>query len=379
MFDDIRPYNDAETSEALKRASNNPLMERISAFLFPGKDPDILRNTLNTITGVDDFQTRVMYPAVRSIISKTTKGLSYEGLEHFKSGKCFLLLSNHRDIVLDPAFIQYILKDNRLRLTDIAIGDNLISDPFIEDLMRSNRMVKVVRSCNRREVYSTSKVLSDYIRTRIHSDDPASVWIAHRNGRTKNGDDRTEQGLLKMLSMSGSEDFVENMEELCIMPVSISYEIESCAVEKAFETYVKNIAGSYVKRPGEDLKSIITGIIQNKGRVHISFCEPISHSELEYCSKFANNERFRALAQIVDDRILAGYRIWPSNIVASEILLGKEPSNIYSVNSFSAYLEKQLRDLPMNVNRNEVRELLLAIYATPAIRKSEIEKDKTNN
>ena len=372
MFEDIRPYDDAETSAALRRASNNKMMEQISAFLFPGKDPDILRNTLNTISGVDDFQTRVMYPAVRSIIGKTTKGLSFDGLEYFKQGRCYLMLSNHRDIVLDPAFIQYILKDNKLRLTDIAIGDNLISSQFIEDLMRSNRMVKVVRSANRREVYETSRVLSQYIRMRIHSDNPASVWIAHRNGRTKNGDDRTEQGLLKMLSMSGSDDFVENMEELSIMPVSISYEIETCAIEKAFELYVKDLTGSYVKRPGEDLKSIISGIITEKGRVHVSFCKPITRMELEACSKYEKNDRFRALAQIVDDRIIGGYRLWPNNVIAAEISLGREPSDIEAAEAFTSYLERQLLGLPENVNRNDVRERLVGIYASPALRKAEM-------
>ncbi|MBQ0123777.1 MAG: 1-acyl-sn-glycerol-3-phosphate acyltransferase [Bacteroidales bacterium] len=369
MFEDIRPYNDVETSAALKRASNNKLMEQISAFLFPGKDPDILRNTLNTIIGVDDFQTRVMYPAVRSIISKTTKGLTFDGLEYFKKGRCFLMLSNHRDIVLDPAFIQYILKDNKLKLTDIAIGDNLIANSFVEDLMRSNRMVKVVRSTKPREVYETSRVLSQYIRMRIHSEDPASVWIAHRNGRTKNGDDRTEQGLLKMLSMSGSEDFVENMAELSIMPVAISYEIETCAIEKAYELYIKSLVGGYIKRPGEDIKSIITGIIKEKGRVHVSFCKPITTGELECCSKYSSNDRFRALAQLIDERIVAGYRIWPNNIAAAEIKLGKEPSDVEAVESFTAYIDGQLKDLPGNVDRNAIRELLVSMYAVPTIRK----------
>lgn len=369
MFEDIRPYNDPETSAALKRASNNKLMEQISAFLFPGKDPDILRNTLNTIVGVDDFQTRVMYPAVRSIISKTTKGLTFDGLEHFKKGKCYLMLSNHRDIVLDPAFIQYILKDNKLKLTDIAIGDNLIANSFVEDLMRSNRMVKVVRSTKPREVYETSRVLSQYIRMRIHSEDPASVWIAHRNGRTKNGDDRTEQGLLKMLSMSGSEDFVENMAELSIMPVAISYEIETCAIEKAYELYVKAQSGSYTKRPGEDITSIITGIIKDKGRVHISFCKPVTRCELDRCSKYSSNDRFRALTQLIDDRIINGYHIWPNNVAAAEIKLGKEPSDSETIETFLAYVEGQIKLLPENVDKNAIRELLISIYATPAIRK----------
>lgn len=369
MFDEIRPYNDQEAVVALKRASNNPLMERISAFLFPGKDPDILRNTLNTVSGVDDFQTRVMYPAVRSIINKTTKGLSFDGLNYFQEGGCFTMLSAHRDIVLDSAFIQYILKDNGLPLTEIAVGDNLISQQFVEDLMRSNRMIKVARSNNPREVYATSKVLSEYIRRRVSGDNPASVWIAHRNGRTKNGWDETEQGLVKMLSMSGPADFVENLSQMKLMPVALSYEIESCGVQKAFETYVKAVTGQYVKRPGEDLQSIISGIVQQKGRVHITFCEPVRREELEQCAALDKNERFRALAEIVDRRIVDGTKIWPVNIAAAEILAGKSPSNKAVTAEFQKYLCREMKTLPLHNKTKEVKENLVKIYAAPAIRK----------
>lgn len=369
MFDEIRPYNDREAAEALRRASNNPLMERISAFLFPGKDPDILRNTLNTVSGVDDFQTRVMYPAVRSIITKTTKGLTFDGLNYFRDGNCFTMLSAHRDIVLDSAFIQYILKDNGLPLTEIAVGDNLISQQFVEDLMRSNRMIKVVRSSNPREVYTTSKVLSEYMRQRVSGDAPASVWIAHRNGRTKNGWDETEQGLIKMLSMSGPADFVENLAQMRIMPVAVSYEIESCGVQKAFETYVRAATGQYVKRPGEDLQSIISGIVQQKGRVHITFCEPIGRSELEECALLDKNERFRALAAIVDKRIVAGMKVWPVNIAAAEMLSGKTPSDKSVTAEFQKYLCREMKTLPLHNKTKEVKDNLVKIYAMPAIRK----------
>lgn len=370
MYDKIRPYDDRQTAEALKRASGNHLIEQISAFLFPGKDPDILKNTLNTITGVDDFQTRVMFPAVRSIIAKTTKGVTFDGLRHFRDGKRHLMLSNHRDIVLDPAFIQYIFKDNDLPWSEIAVGDNLISNQFIEDLMRSNRMITVVRSSNPREVYQTSIELSSYIRTRVSGENPSSIWIAHRNGRTKNGDDRTEQGLLKMLSMSGSGNFVENMSELSIMPVSISYELETCAIQKAYEVYLKEIFGKYIKRPGEDMKSIITGIIQDKGRVHISFCKPITVDELEECDKLEKNDKFRKLAEIIDDRILGGYRIWPSNEAAAAMVNGSTPDDADAYRWFEGYLERRMKEISDISDPGRVRQILIKIYANPALRKN---------
>ena len=369
MFDDIRPYNDAETQAALRRASNNRLMDQISAFLFPGKDPDILRNTLNTIRGVDDFQTRVMYPAVRTIIGKTTKGLTVEGLEHFAGGQCYTMLSSHRDIVLDSAFIQYVFKDNGLQLSEIAVGDNLIYNQFMEDLMRSNRMIKVVRSPHPRELYETSKNLSAYIRKRLTDEEPASVWISHRNGRTKDGNDTTEQGLLKMLSMSGPADFTENMMGLKLMPVAVSYEIESCGTKKAYEVYIKQKMGTYIKRPGDDLESIVVGIAQQKGRVHLAFCEPISEAELKACAALDKNDRFRELARIIDERILAAWRIWPTNIAALELLEGRAPSNRRVTAEFEEYLKEEMDSLPRSANRHAIRENLLRIYATPAIRK----------
>lgn len=374
MYDDIRPYNDQETAAALKRASTNRFLEQISAFLFPGKDPDILRNTLNTIHSVDDFQTRVMYPAIRSILGKTTRGLSFDGLDWFEGGKCYTMLSSHRDIVLDSAFIQYTFKDNGLPLSEIAVGDNLISNQFIEDLMRSNRMIKVVRSTNPREVYTTSKNLSSYIRMRLSDkNDPASVWISHRNGRTKDGCDQTEQGLLKMLSMSGGCDFAANMAELKLMPVSVSYEYETCAIKKAYETYLKKKLGAYIKRPGEDLDSIITGIVEKKGRVHISFCEPVSEEDLRQCSALDHNDRFRALASHIDRRIRDSYRIWPTNIAAAELVRGEAPSDRNITARFEEYVAEQLRSLPLKSSsaRRAIRDNLISIYANPVLMKSE--------
>lgn len=366
MYDDIRPYNDAETVAALKRASNNRLMEPISAFLFPGKDTDILRNTLNTIHGVEDFQKRVMFPAIRSILGKTTKGMTYNGLEWFESGRAYTMLSSHRDIVLDSAFIQYIFLDNDLPLSEIAVGDNLIYNQFVEDLMRSNRMIKVVRGGQPRELYTFSKHLSSYIRMRLHDEHPASVWISHRNGRTKDGNDETEQGLLKMLSMSGPDDFAANIKELSIMPVAVSYEYESCGLKKAYENYIVQMMGRYLKRPGEDLESIVLGIMQQKGHVHVAFCKPLTDVEIDACAALDKNERFRALARIVDERIHKAWRIWPTNVAAAELLRGDKPSDPHVTQQFEQNIQEDIDTLPRNPDlRRTIRENLLKIYAAP--------------
>lgn len=368
QYDDIRPYNDVETAAALKRASNNRLMEQISAFLFPGKDPDILRNTLNTIHSVDDFQARVMFPAVRTILGRTTKGLTYSGLEWFENRSTYTLLSSHRDIVLDSAFIQYIFHDNDLPFSEIAVGDNLIYNSFVEDLMRSNRMIKVVRGGQPRELYAFSKHLSSYIRMRLYDEHPASVWISHRNGRTKNGWDETEQGLLKMLSMSGPADFADNIKELRIMPVAISYEYESCGLKKAYENYITQMMGRYIKRPGEDLESIVLGIMQQKGHVHVAFCQPLTDDEIDACAAMDKNERFRALARIIDERIHKAWRIWPTNLAAAELLRGDKPSDPYVTQQFEQFIKEDIDSLPRDPDlRRVIRENLLKIYAAPVL------------
>jgi len=369
MYDDIRPYNDIEASQAMKRVAESPYVEKISAFLFPGEDPHRLRDLLSSVSGVDDFQTRIMYNAVKSIIQKTMNGLTYDGLDHFDGGRTYLMLSNHRDIVVDPALIQWILKDNNMPLTEIAAGDNLLSTQLIEDLMRSNRLITVRRDRNPRVLYETSVTLSKYMRERIHGANPASIWIAHRNGRTKDGNDATEQGLLKMISLSGSDDFVENITELSIMPVAISYELESCDIQKAIEVYIKRSTGSYIKRPGEDTQSILCGIMQPKGRVHVTFCEPLTSDEIHRAGELNKNERFRFLAETIDRKQLEGYKLWPVNIAAAQMSRGETPSDKASGEMLKEMIAKKTADLPAGLDPEAVGKVLLEIYATPAIKK----------
>lgn len=383
MYEDIRPYDDFQTSEALKRVASNPLVDKISEFLYPGSDAALLRELLSSINGVDDFQNRVMYNAIGSIIVKTSDGLTFGGLEYFKnddgSFNHYLLLSNHRDIVLDPAIIQYILKGNNLPLTEIAVGDNLISSPFVEDLMRSNRMIKVIRSGSVRELYAASKNLSEYMRMRLLQG--SSIWIANRNGRTKNGYDETSQGILKMFSMSGPAGFVDNFSELHIMPVAISYEIEPCGLEKALETCIKEKYGEYHKAAGEDLKSILTGIIQKKGRIHIEFCKPLTIDEINDAASYGKNDNLRRLCEIIDDRILNGYRLWPTNLAAAgedveqcdesrfNTVIESSMSGLQSLlANISRVTDSNGNNIELEVDCAQVKDIFKSIYATPARR-----------
>jgi hypothetical protein len=371
-FDDIRPYNDSEVHPALERIVANPLLSNIAKYLFPGKDENLFKQLLLSCNTKDDFQIKVMSGVVEKILADTSKGLTYEGLEYFDGGAKHLIVSNHRDIVLDSAIIQLILFRHDVPRTEIAVGDNLITSSFIEDITRCNRMIKVIRSTSPREVYTTSKVLSEYMRYRV-SNQISSIWIAQRNGRTKDGIDVTEQGLLKMFDMSGSGDFVKDFNELSIMPASISYEYEPCDILKAIELYITR-RQKYVKAEGEDLNSILTGIMQPKGRIHIQFNEPLTEEEVNAAAELDKNERFKALGIAMDRKIIANYKLWPNNYIAYDMLNGEGRfADKYTAEekvAFEGYLNAIMQKVDkIEVDKAELKEILLGIYANPVVGK----------
>ena len=374
-FDDIRPYNDAEVHPALERIVANPLLANIAQYLFPGQDVNMFKQLLLSCYTKEDFQVKVMSQIVDKILQGTAKEVTFSGLEHFKGGKKHLIVSNHRDIVLDSAIIQLLLFKHGVETTEIAVGDNLITSSFIEDITRSNKMIKVIRSTNPREVYTTSKVLSEYIRYNV-SNEKSSVWIAQRNGRTKDGIDVTEQGLLKMFDMSGSGDFVKDFSELSILPTSISYEFEPCDVQKAVEMYVSK-RQKYVKAEGEDLKSILTGIMQPKGNIHIAFNEPITLEEIQEASQLDKNEKFKAICTAMDKRIVAEYKLWGNNYIACDMLNNSsEYADMYTAEQkavFEGYMAKQLAAVKLpDVDMDELKEIFLSIYANPVASKKNL-------
>lgn len=368
-FDDIRPYNDSEVHPALERIVANPLFSNISKYLFPGMDENLFKQALLSCYTKDDFQVKIMSRIVDKVLADTTKGLSYEGMEYFDDGKKYLIVSNHRDIVLDSAIIQLILYKAGTQTTEIAVGDNLITSSFIEDITRCNKMIKVVRSTSPREVYTTSKKLSEYMRCNVSTQE-SSIWIAQRNGRTKDGADVTEQGVLKMFDMSGSGDFVKDFAELHIMPASISYEYEPCDLYKAVEMYIKR-RQKYVKAEGEDLNSILTGIMQPKGRVHIQFNEPVTLQEIEDAAQLDKNERFKALGAAMDRKILANFKLWPNNYIAYDMLNGGGRfAGKYTAEekeAFEGYVTDKLGKAGIEADMDELREIFLSIYANPVV------------
>ena len=314
------------------------------------------------------------------MLDHTAHIFSYDGVSNIDKTKGkFLALSNHRDIILDPAITQLVLYRNGIPMTEIAVGDNLITNKFIEYLIRSNRMIKVVRGISARELYLSSQMLSKYIRLNI-TEQKSSIWLAQRQGRTKDGADITEQGLLKMLDMSGTADFRKNFEDLNIIPMSISYEIEPCDILKARELLISRTQ-KYVKAPGEDLNSILTGIKQQKGNIHLNIGKPLTSEEIAVASLCDKNDRYQLIRHAVDLRVIEGYRLWKTNYLAYDIVnKTTKYSDKYSVSDidwFTDYMEHQLESVEKELDRPALKDIFLRIYANPVVSKEMLREKNT--
>ncbi len=320
------------------------------------------------LESVDQFQQTIIKKTIEWVLETTVKEFSFDGIENIKSIKGrYLGISNHRDIVMDPAITQYVMFINGIETAQLCVGDNLLRNPDVEKIIRSNKMIKVIRGVGARELYQSSMLLSRYIRKTLTSGE-GSVWIAQREGRAKNGIDVTEQGILKMLEMSGSGDFVKDFTELNILPLCISYEYEPCDILKAREVYISR-SRKYVKAADEDVNSILTGIKQWKGNVHLSICPPLSENEIEDASKLSKNDRYHYLCHVIDQRIIMGYRLWKNNYIAYDIVnaSGKYSSE-YSPEekaAFEAYIEIQSRQTQPKKPRDYAKDVLFHIYSNP--------------
>lgn len=369
-FTDISPYTDAEAVEALGKLADHPAVVEVSKAIFPDKEPEFLRKILKSVKSIDEFQILVMNKAVEWVLSTTAHNFSYDGIGNLKkiNGK-FLAMSNHRDIILDPAITQVVLYRNAIPMTEIAVGSNLLTNKYIEYLIRSNRMIKVIRGINARQLYLSSQVLSKYIRECITSG-RSSIWIAQREGRAKDGIDSTEQGLLKMLDMSGTADFTTNFEELNIVPLSISYEYEPCDILKARERLISRTQ-KYVKGSREDLISIMTGIEQQKGNIHLNIGSPLTHDEIEAASCCNKNDRYQAIRHAVDVRIIEGYKLWKTNYIGYDMVNHtfkyRDKYTPEDVAQFTDYVEHQLDKVEKSLCRADLRDIFLRIYANPVV------------
>ena len=368
MFDDIRPYRDSEIPAAMHRIAESAFFPLMASYIFPDRDLESVRAMIKSIRTTDQFQAKVMYYMNTQVIKRTISKFTYGGLENVSPAKGYLFIANHRDIVLDSSLLQYLLFTNGHRTSEITFGANLMHNRLIVDIGKSNKMFRVERpGTNMKEFYQASLHLSSYIRHAILQK-RQSVWIAQRNGRTKDGKDLTDQGIVKMLGLSRGDDKVKSIAELHVAPVSISYEWEPCDILKTLELYEKRQMGRYIKKPGEDVNSILTGFTQPKGRVHLEFCEPVSEDELAVYDNCTLNGFNREVAGLIDRRIHRAYRLTPNNYIAHDLRYGKsEYTDCYTEEQREAFMRHLdlLKNYEDKCDMESLLDILIGIYSNP--------------
>jgi hypothetical protein len=364
-FDDLRPYYDEEIPAAMHRIAGSEYFPILSSFVYPGRDPEEIKAMICAYTTIYEFQSQVMATMNEQIIARSIRRFSYEGLDRLDTGKRYLFVSNHRDIMLDSSLFQYVLHSTGHRTTEITFGSNLMISPLIIDIGKSNKMFKVIRGGNMKEFYTNSLHLSEYIHYAI-KEKQESIWIAQRNGRTKDGIDATDQGIIKMFYMGASCNPAKALASLNIVPVSISYQWEPCDQLKALELY-KSRSEKYVKQPGEDLNSILTGVTQPKGDVHIHVGVPLSESDLEPLAGLPNNLFNKQAALLIDKQIGQNYRLTCNNYIAQDIRSQKEQyASYYTQEEKEAFMQHYKRVLDSEVDdKKALADIFLGIYANP--------------
>lgn len=317
-FDRIRCYDDLEAVEALKRMVGYDEFHPLFGPVFPNLTKSELKDLFLSITGSYDFQKRVMDDAVKTVVKFSMDDFSCEGIENLNKDEAYMYVANHRDIVMDAALLQHALVTHDMNTTQITFGDNLMFSDFIIDFGKINKMFTVIRDSDRREALRNSQELSEYMRHVIRTK-KESVWIAQRSGRTKDGLDATQQGLLRMFAMSGNGSFKERLKDLNIVPLAISYEFEPCDYLKVYET-CKTKDGKYIKQPGEDYRSVVEGTGGYKGRTKLVMGKCISGFIDTLPDDIDKKEILKFVAAEIDRQIYANYQLWPNNYIAFDML-----------------------------------------------------------
>ena len=369
-FDDIRPYNAEEFPAAMKRIATSTSFPLLASYVYPDEPIEEVRRRIASYQNVHDFQTQTMVRVNERVIEESISEFTCDGIDRLSRNKNYLFVSNHRDIMLDSSLLQYFFVAQGFDTTEITFGANLMSSQLVIDIGKCNKMFKVERpGGNIKDFYRSSLHLSEYIRYAI-TEKHQSVWIAQRNGRTKDGIDITDQGIIKMFCMSRSDDKILALSELGIVPVAVSYEWESCDILKAIELYQSQYT-KYIKKPGEDLNSILTGLLEPKGRVHFEICEPISGEELMMYDHLTNNEYHKAVAQLIDSRIVAAYRLWPNNYIAHDIRYGNNAFRAFYTSEERQAFERYLAQLEKyeDCDLDQLKDFFLSIYSNPVERK----------
>jgi len=376
-FEEIRCYNNNEVHDALERLSNEKQFMKLLSTIYPLLPKEIIKQRLMSFDTNYAFQRDMVNPFLQYLEATKTKGIFLNGLEKIDKSKSYLYISNHRDIILDSAFLCGKFIENNMDTVEIAIGDNLIIFPWIEDLVRVNKSFIVKRGLSTRQVLESSQRLSAYIDYTI-TEKHQSIWIAQREGRAKDSNDRTQESLLKMFNMNGLEDFTMNLSKLNICPISISYEYDPCDFLKAKELMQRHFDSDFKKNATDDLLNMQTGVMGYKGTVVYQITGDIN-ADLKKIKdeNWSKSEQISALAELIDKRIHSNYTIFPVNKIAFDLLKDenrfiKEYTTMEKLD-FERYLSLQIAKIDLPEKDDDfLMKRLLEMYANPLINKLSI-------
>lgn len=368
-FDEIRPYEDEELAPVFEELIADKAFHEAVAGVIPNVPFEVLAQKMRACKTKLEFQKTFCYGLLRDLAKNCTDGLSLDHTALPDKSKAYTYLSNHRDIILDSGFLSVLLVDQGMDTVEIAIGDNLLIYPWIQKFVRVNKSFIVQRALTMRQMLESSARMSRYMHYTI-GEKNQSIWIAQREGRAKDSNDRTQDSVLKMLAIGGEGDVIDRLMEMNIVPLAISYEYDPCDFLKAQEFQLKRDVEGYKKTMQDDLNNMKTGLFGYKGRVHFQAAPCVNDLLAEMDRTLPKPELFARLSAVIDERIHSNYRLYPGNYVAHDLLNEKtEFTSHYTQEEkqrFEDYVEKQLAKIQLpNKDIPFLREKLLLMYANP--------------
>lgn len=371
QFDPIRPFEPDELPDVFDRLLQNEQFSSVLAYLYPDVPKEALAAKMHACKDNLDFQKTFCYGFLVQLLARLSKGCDID-IASLDTDSRYTFISNHRDIVLDSALLDKLLIDAGFNTTcEIAIGDNLLKLPWVKDLVRVNKSFIVERALSMREMLMASKRLSEYMHFVI-AEKNDNIWIAQREGRAKDSNDRTQEAILKMMVMGGEGSIIDRLKQLHLVPLAISYEYDPCDYLKAAELQARRDNPSWQKGPMDDVTSMQTGIMSYKGHIHYQCADCIDSYLDTIPADTPKTELFRLIADHIDRQIFAGYRLYPNNYVALDLLHGDSAhADHYTAEDkaqFEAYLKGQLDKIEMEGKDDAyLRKQMLKMYANPAI------------
>ncbi len=370
-FDEIRPYHDDELPQVFEELIEDPAFQNAACLTVPNVPFDVIADKMRSCKSKFDFQMSFCYGILKKIANDYTKGISLSSDFKLDNTKAYTYISNHRDIILDAGFLSILLVEHGLDTVEIAIGDNLLVYPWIKKLVRVNKSFIVQRALTMRQMLESSRRMSHYMHYTIH-DKKQSIWIAQREGRAKDSDDRTQDSVLKMLAMGGDGTVIDRLSGMNIVPLTLSYEYDPCDYLKAKEFQLKRDNPEYKKTTQDDLKNMEVGMFGFKGRVHFHMAECINDQIKDLKQGACKAEMFTCVSHIIDKSIHRNYRFYPGNYVAYDMLKNTtEMSEHYSEEekvTFVNYLNGQIEKIDLeNKDIDFLTEKLLLMYANPLV------------